>query len=59
MSDQKKTFDKVKKRPTLKHWHLIALYLMIYDFCAVSGAYFLALWLRFDCHFSEIKSLYL
>ncbi|GFI55296.1 UDP-N-acetyl-alpha-D-glucosamine C6 dehydratase [Clostridiales bacterium] len=59
MSDQKKTFDKVKKRPTLKHWHLIALYLMIYDFCTVSGAYFLALWLRFDCHFSEIKSLYL
>ncbi len=40
-------------------WHAIAFYLMIYDFCAVNGAYFLALWLRFDGQFSIIPDRYL
>ena len=43
----------------LKHWHLIALYVVIYDFVVVNGAYFLALWLRFDCAFSQISKDYL
>ncbi len=43
----------------LKHWHLIALYVVIYDFVVVNGAYFLALWLRFDCAFSQIPDDYL
>ena len=37
-----------------KHWHKIALLMMLYDVAAVSGAYFLALWFRFDCAFSAI-----
>ena len=33
--------------------------LFIYDILAVTAAYFFALWLRFDCHFSEIPKIYL
>ena len=43
----------------LEHWHIVALLLMLYDLAVVVGAYFLALWLRFDCHFSEIPQEYL
>lgn len=46
--------DKKRKRFSLEHWHKIAVFLMIYDMAAMSGAYFLALWLRFDCRFTEI-----
>ena len=38
----------------LKHWQGIALLLMLYDVVAVNLGYFLALWLRFDCHYTEI-----
>ncbi len=48
-----------EKRFALEHWHIIAFYLVVYDFAAMSGAYFLALWLRFDCRFSEISGQYL
>ena len=48
-----------KKRISLEHWNMVALYLMLYDFLAVNGAYFLALWLRFDCQFSKIPQDYL
>ena len=51
--------DKKGKRFTLEHWNVIALYMMIYDFAAVNGAYFLALWLRFDCQYSKIPQGYL
>ena len=37
-----------------EHWHMVSVLLMIYDALAVCGAYFLALWLRFDCRFSMI-----
>ena len=37
-----------------KHWHKIALLMALYDVVAVSGAYFMALWFRFDCAFSAI-----
>ncbi len=50
MENRKKRFE---------HWHKIALYLMVYDVAAMAGAYFLALWLRFDCRFSEIPEYYL
>lgn len=42
-----------------EHWHLIAVFLVIYDLAVVVGAYFIALWLRFDCQFSEIPHVYL
>ena len=39
---------KRKKSFAIKHWHQIALFVMIYDIFVVTGAYFIALWLRFD-----------
>ena len=42
----------------LEHWHIIAGLLMIYDLAAVNVSYFGALWLRFDCSFTEISSIY-
>ncbi|MBQ3817448.1 MAG: polysaccharide biosynthesis protein [Clostridia bacterium] len=50
---------KICKKFGLKHWQLITLCLVLYDVVAVSAAYFLALWLRFDCRFSEISKYYL
>ena len=43
----------------IQHWHRIALLMMIYDVVAVNLSYFLALWFRFDCAFSEISDAYL
>lgn len=42
-----------------RHWHNIASLLAVYDIVAVNLAYFLALWFRFDCHFSSIPQIYL
>ena len=38
---------------------MVTFYLVIYDLVAVSAAYFLALLLRFDFHYSEIPLIYL
>ena len=43
----------------IEHWRVISLGLQIYDFMAVVAAYFLGLWLRFDCRFSMIPDHYL
>ncbi len=43
----------------LEHWQVVTLMLMAYDFLAVIVSYFLALWIRFDCKFSEIEPQYL
>ncbi len=48
-----------KRRFVLEHWHKISILLCIYDILAVNGAYFLALWVRFDCHFTRIPPMYL
>jgi len=50
-----------RKKPArlFEHWHLIAVLLVLYDLIVVVGAYFLALWLRFDCQFSAIHWEYL
>ena len=37
------------------HWRTVAVLLNIYDIMAVNVAYFMALWLRFDLKFSEIR----
>lgn len=42
-----------------EHWHAIALLLGVYDAIAVTAAYFLALWLRFDGRYSAIPAHYL
>jgi FlaA1/EpsC-like NDP-sugar epimerase len=47
------------KKIKLEHWQIIALCMMTYDVAAVNVSYFLALWLRFDCIFSNIPEVYL
>jgi len=42
-----------------QHWQLIALWLVIFDIVAAIGAYFLALWFRFDCRYSLIPAEYM
>ena len=43
-----------KRSRALERWHLVAVFLIIYDLVVGAGSYFAALWLRFDCRFSEI-----
>ena len=49
------THNRVSARGrSFEHWQAISVALMLYDFVAVCGAYFLALFLRFDCVYSAI-----
>lgn len=48
---------KMKKK--MEHWEVVTLLLMAYDFLAITVSYFAALWIRFDCKFSEIGTNYL
>ena len=48
-----------KSKIRIEHWHVIALFLVIYDAIAVNVSYFAALWLRYDCAVSKISSDYL
>jgi len=43
----------------IRHWHMIAGFLMLYDILAVNGAYLFALLLRFDFRFSMIPDEFL
>lgn len=43
----------------IQHWHLVSLYLLAYDVIAVAASYFFALWIRFDCHYTDIPREYL
>lgn len=47
------------KRGRFEHWQVISLMLVMYDIIAVSGAYFVALWGRFDFIYSQIPRNYL
>ncbi len=49
----------IRKFLGMKHWIVISLMLVGYDVLMVSLAYFLALWLRFDCSFSAIPEDFL
>ena len=49
----------IKRQPYLiEHWHWIMLLLVAYDIAVTNGAYFFALWIRFDCTFSKIETRY-
>ncbi len=50
---------KNSKKYLIKHWELITLFLLAYDYLAVVLAHFAALWLRFDCRFASIDPHYL
>ena len=49
--------EKMKKG--FEHWQIVTVYLMIYDAIAINLSYFLALWLRFDCRYTQIGAEYL
>ena len=62
MKQNRRSANKEQKpKLNMERLHLSAkdLFLMLYDLAAVSLAYFLALWFRFDCNFSEIPHEYL
>ena len=42
-----------------EHWIGVALFLALYDIVVLAMSYFLALWLRWDCRFTEIPKEYL
>ena len=48
-----------EKKRKIEHWHVISLYLIVYDAITVNLAYLLALWFRFDCQFTRIPRSYL
>jgi len=56
MGDMKKDKSGIPQKTifSLIHWQQVAVFLIIYDLLVVTGSYFVALWLRFDCQFSEI-----
>ena len=60
MKNNKEHFNKKKNSRTLhlEHWQIVSIYLVIYDFIAVTAAYFLALLIRFDFSFSLIPAYY-
>lgn len=53
----KEWLNVLKKK--LEHGKVVTIVLMAYDFLAVFFSYFLALWLRFDCKFTEIEPQYM
>ena len=48
-----------KMKNRMAHWHKMALLLGVYDAIAVNLAYFLALWFRFECRFTQIPPEFL
>ena len=48
-------FEKKK----IEHWQVIAAYLLLFDIVAINASYFLALFLRFDLHYTLIPAIYL
>ncbi len=51
--------SEIKQKFKLKHWQVIALYMVIYDVIVVNLSYFVSLWLHFDAHYSQIPKEYL
>lgn len=43
----------------IKHWQVVQLLLMVYDFIAVIVSFGIALWLRFDCKVTSVEPQYL
>ena len=48
--------DATRKDHKIRHWHVVTLYLILYDILAVSASYFIALWVRFDFKYQEIPA---
>lgn len=41
------------------HWQQVTFFLILFDFVAIVTSYFAALWIRFDCRYSQIPQEYL
>ena len=48
-----------KHKFKIEHWHIIAICLVFCDIVSICLAYFLALWVRFDCLYSAIPEEHL
>jgi len=63
LNQQERGTQEANKTPVkgqrFEHWQIISVALMLYDFVAVCGAYFLALFLRFDCVYSVIPQQFI
>ena len=52
---QKDMNTKCSEKPRLfSRWRTVAVILCLYDIIAAAGAYFVALWFRFDCRYTAI-----
>ena len=47
---------KETRRPFIEHWQVVKAMLVIYDVISIAAAYFIALLLRFDFHYSEFRT---
>ena len=56
---EKQTTASVDKKNRSATFHPASILLAIYDMAVSAGAYFAALWIRFDCRYSEIPNDYL
>ena len=52
--DSRTSESRRKRKNRFEYWHQVAAFLILYDLIVVTGSYFAALWLRFDCRFSDI-----
>ena len=46
--------SKMKNKFHIEHWQIISIYMILCDMVVACGAYFCALWIRFDCQFQLI-----
>ncbi len=51
--------QKGQKKRHVEHWQIISVLLAVYDAIAVNAAFYIALWLRYDCRFSDIPEFYI
>ncbi|MDO5476612.1 MAG: polysaccharide biosynthesis protein, partial [Eubacteriales bacterium] len=58
MNSETNTENIQPEKHGIQHWQVISALLVVYDMIAVNGAYFGALWLRFDLQFSRIPEHY-
>ena len=49
----------MSRNKKIQHWHGVAVLMAAYDLAVINLSYFLALWFRFDCDFTQISGTYL
>lgn len=57
--ESKNSEELMYKKALFPHWQQVTIYLAVYDFLAIVVSYFAALWIRFDCSYSDIPKEYL